>query len=162
MSLRAVMRVLATNAPGAVIAIRAAVGCVFLSEGVQKFLFSDALGAGRFAKIGIPWPHVMGSFVGGVEIVAGILVLVGLATRVAALALTIDMLVAITSTKLPILLGHGFFGFASPAADKTGFWVMMHEARTDLAMILGAAFLLWVGAGAISIDAAIARRTKGA
>ena len=28
--------------------IRLIVGCVFLSEGIQKFLFADALGVGRF------------------------------------------------------------------------------------------------------------------
>ena len=38
----------------AIIFVRIAVGVVFASEGIQKFLYPDALGAGRFAKIGIP------------------------------------------------------------------------------------------------------------
>lgn len=149
---------LATRAPRATLLVRVAVGAVFLSEGIQKFLFAEELGAGRFARIGIPWPELTGPFVGAVEIVCGALVLVGLATRPAALALSANMLVAIVSTKIPILLGHGFLGFADPSARRTGFWSMAHESRTDLAMLLGSVFLAIVGAGAWSLDARIARR----
>src|SRR5437870_6309344 len=66
-------RILATDAPAAVILVRLIVGGVFLSEGIQKFLFPDALGVGRFAKIGIPAPEVMAPFVGVCEIVCGVL-----------------------------------------------------------------------------------------
>ena len=124
----------------AIIFIRIAVGVVFASEGIQKFLYPDALGAGRFAKIGIPAPEVMGPFVGAVEIVCGVLILLGLCTRWAALPLIIDMLVALASTKLPILLGQGYLSFAAPSA-KPGLWSMLHEARTDLSMLLCSIFL---------------------
>jgi uncharacterized membrane protein YphA (DoxX/SURF4 family) len=144
-------------APRAVVLVRLAIAFVFITEGIQKFVYPEALGAGRFAKIGIPAPDAMAQFVGGVEIAAGLLVLLGLATRLGAFALVIDMIVAITSTKLPILLGHGFWGFASPAGH-TGFWAMSHEARTDIAMLLGCAFLVAVGAGTMSIDHQLARR----
>jgi len=80
----------------------------FLSEGIQKFLFADAQGAGRFAKIGIPAPNVLSPFVGCVEIVCGALLVIGLMTRFVAVPLIIDISVAIISTKLPVLLGHGF------------------------------------------------------
>jgi uncharacterized membrane protein YphA (DoxX/SURF4 family) len=153
-----VRRIFATTAPAEVILIRLVVGCVFLSEGIQKFLFPAAMAAGRFAKIGIPWPNVMGPFVGTVELVGGILVLSGLLTRVASLLLVCDMVVAITSTKLPMLLGHGLLGFADPAVDKRGFWVMAHESRVDFAMLLGALFLLLEGAGRWSLDAQIGHR----
>src|SRR5690242_7766741 len=53
-------KLLATNAPAAVILVRLIVGGVFLSEGIQKFLFPEALGVGRFAKIGIPAPEAAG------------------------------------------------------------------------------------------------------
>src|ERR671930_1548855 len=99
-------RLLTTNAPAAVILIRLIVGGVFLSEGIQKFLFPDALGVGRFTKIGIPAPEVMAPFVGVCEVVCGALFLLGLLTRFAAVTMIIDMLVAILSTKLPILLGE--------------------------------------------------------
>jgi putative oxidoreductase len=147
-----------SNARGAVILIRLVVGGVFLAEGIQKFLFPDDLAAGRFAKIGIPAPQVMGPFVGGVETVCGALVLIGLLTRLAAIPLIIDISVAILSTKIPILLGHGFWHFSLPKASSYGFWSMAHEARTDFAMLLGSVFLLIVGAGACSIDAYISRQ----
>lgn len=154
----AVERLLSSNAPRAVILVRIAVGLVFVSEGIQKFLYPDALGAGRFAKIGIPAPEVMGPFVGVIEIVCGSLFLAGLVTRLAAIPLIIIMLVAIASTKVPILLGHGYFLFAEPSIGRHGWWSMLHEARTDLSMLLGSMFLLIVGAGTWSLDAVLGRR----
>ena len=151
-------RLACPDGPPAVLLIRLAVGWIFLSEGIQKFLYHEALGAGRFTKIGIPWPDVLGPFVGGVELGAGMLVLLGLMVRPAAVALVVNMVVAFTSTKIPILLGHGFWGFAGPAGGKSGFWAMAHEGRTDLAMLLGAVFLLIVGGGRWSLDAALIRR----
>jgi uncharacterized membrane protein YphA (DoxX/SURF4 family) len=145
-----------SQAPRAVILIRVAVGLIFLSEGIQKFMYPGDLGAGRFSTIGIPAPHVLGPFVGGVETVCGALILAGLLTRLAAIPLIIDMLVAMASTKVPILLGHGYFLFADPTVSKHGLASMLHEARTDLSMLLGSIFLLIVGAGAWSLDAALA------
>ena len=149
-----------TNAPAAVILIRLVVGGVFLSEGIQKFVYPEDLAAGRFARIGIPSPQVMGPFVGAVEVVCGVLIIIGLLTRLAAIPLIIDMLVAITSTKIPILLGHGFWRFSLAKLPAYGFWPMLHEARTDFAMLLGSLFLLIVGAGALSLDARLARRNE--
>jgi putative oxidoreductase len=149
-------RLLETTAPAAVIWIRVAVAIVFVSEGIQKFLFAAALGAGRFAKIGIPVPDVMGPFIGFIEIACGALVLVGLVTRLGALLLLADMTVAILSTKIPILIGHGYWRFAAPAG-KTGLWGMLHEARTDFSMWLACLFLLLVGAGTRSLDARLGR-----
>ena len=133
-------RLLDARAPNAVVLVRLLVGSVFLSEGIQKFLFPATLGVGRFAKIGIPAPGFFGPFVGVVEIVCGALLIVGLLTRLAAIPLVIDISVAIVTTKLPMLA-------------KSGFWSMAHEARTDWCMLLGAIFLLLVGAGAWSLDA---------
>lgn len=117
-----------------IILIRIMVGVVFLSEGIQKFLFSEALGVGRFAKIGIPSPEIMAPFVGGVEIVFGTLVVLGLWTRLASIPLLIDISVAILSTKLPMF-------------SQKGFWATAHEGRTDFAMFLGLVFLLASGSG---------------
>jgi putative oxidoreductase len=141
----------ASRAPAATLLIRILVGAVFLSEGIQKFLYPGDLGAGRFARIGIPAPEVMGPFVGGVEIAAGVLVLLGLLTRLAALVLLIDISVAIVSTKVPILLGHGFWLFTLPKLPHYGFWSMAHEARTDFCMWLGCLFLILVGPGPLSL-----------
>ena len=151
-------KLIATSAPASVILIRLVVGGIFLSEGIQKFLYPAENGVGRFTKIGIPAPEVMAPFVGVVEIVCGALILIGLLTRLAAIPLIIDMLVAILSTKIPILLGHGFWGFSLRTLPYYGFWGMAHEARTDFAMLLGSIFLLIVGAGAWSLDARLGRQ----
>jgi putative oxidoreductase len=135
----------ASTGSKAILLIRVLVGWVFLSEGVQKFLFPEALGAGRFTKIGIPSPQIMAPFVGVVEIVCGALLLFGLFTRLAAVPLLIDICVALYSTKIVT--------FA-----KNGFWSTLHEARTDVSMLLGLIFLLLVGGGAWSLDARLAGR----
>ncbi len=131
--------------PRAVLFIRLMVGAVFLSEGLQKFLFPAEVGAGRFAKIGLLWPEFLGPFVGSFEVVCGALVLLGLFTRLAVIPLLTIIGVALYTTKLPILL-------------KSGIWKMAHEARTDFSMVLGALFLLAVGAGAWSLDAWLSKR----
>lgn len=119
--------------------IRIMVGLVFLSEGIQKFLFPLERGSGRFEKIGLPYPEVLGPFVGGAEVVCGTLVIMGLATRLAAIPLMVIMIVALSVTKIPIL------------ADA-GLWQALHDSRTDLSMLLGSIFLLINGGGAWSID----------
>ncbi len=127
--------------------VRMIVGGVFLAEGFQKFLFAEALGVGRFMKIGIPAPEIMAPFVGVVEIVCGALLLAGLWTRLATIPLTIDILVAIATTKIPILV-------------ERGFWAMVHEARTDYSMLLGLIVLSLIGAGRWSVDALLAQRKQ--
>lgn len=138
-------RIMTTHAPKATLLIRLAVGAVFLSEGMQKFMFPAEVGAGRFAKIGLPSPEVLAPFVASFEIVSGTMILFGLLTRVAAVPLLTIMSVAIYTTKIPILV-------------KSGFWKMAHEARTDFAMFLGSLFLLIVGAGMLSLDARLSRK----
>jgi putative oxidoreductase len=150
----------ASRAPVATILIRWIVGAIFVSEGIQKFLFPDALGVGRFIKIGIPYAEVMAPFVGAVEIICGTLLFLGLLTRLAAIPLIISMSVAVVSTKIPILLGHGYWMFHLPKASSYGFWGMAHEVRVDFAMIFGTVFLLIVGAGPWSLDALLWRAKK--
>jgi len=127
----------------AIVLIRILVGWVFLSEGIQKFLFPAALGVGRFVKIGIPRPEVMAPFVGVVEILFGALILIGLFTRLAAIPLLINICVALYVTKIVTF-------------PKNGLWSTLHEARTDVSMILGLVFLLLMGGGAWSLDAMLA------
>jgi len=148
--------VLRTHAHPAVILIRLMIGSIFVAEGIQKFLFPEALGAGRFAAIGIPQPSLTGPLVGTVETCGGLLILLGLGTRLAAVPLLVTMMVAFASTKIPVWLGHGYWRFADPAG-KHGFWAMAHESRTDIAMLLGLTFLLVVGAGSWSLDGWLVR-----
>jgi uncharacterized membrane protein YphA (DoxX/SURF4 family) len=129
------------------ILVRLMVGTVFLSEGIQKFLFPDQLGVGRFIKIGLPFPEFFGYFVPTFEVACGVLILTGLFTRLASIPLIIIMLVAIISTKIPILLNGGF-------------WKMAHEARTDWSMLLGSIFLLVIGGGKLSLDYYLSKSKK--
>jgi putative oxidoreductase len=138
-------RITDTTAPASTLLIRLAVGAVFVSEGIQKFIDPANVGAGRFEKIGFPNPSLTAQFVGTCEIVCGTLVLVGLLTRLATLPLIVIMLTAISTTKIPILM-------------EKGFWSMAHEARTDYAMSLGSLFLLIVGAGRWSLDSKMSAR----
>ena len=127
--------------------IRLMVGAVFLSEGIQKFLFGEEVGSGRFAKIGLPSPEILGSFVGTTEIIAGTLLLLGLFTRLAAIPTLVIMLVAISVTKIDIGL-------------EQGVWEMLHASRTDWSMLIGSIFLLIRGGGMASVDLQINKRCK--
>ncbi len=139
------------------ILIRLVVGGVFLNEGILKFLYPAAQAAGRFTKIGIPFPDFFGPFVATVETVCGAMVILGLLTRPAAILLFIDISVAIFTTKIPVLLGHGYLGFPLMNLDHYGFLSMVHEARTDFAMWFGLMFLLVTGPGRWSMDAGLAK-----
>lgn len=143
----------AQGGPAAIILIRLVVGGIFLNEGILKFIDPATNGAGRFANIGIPAPAFFGPFVASVEVLGGVLLILGLLTRLAALALFINISVAIFTTKIPVLLGHGYLGFSLMKVKNYGFLSMVHEARTDFAMWFGLLFLLSSGPGRLSIDA---------
>lgn len=123
----------------ATILIRLMVGVVFLSEGIQKFLFPAVRAGGRFEKIGLPSPEFLGSFVGAFEIICGALIVLGLLTRLASAITLLIMAVALASTKFEIFANEGF-------------WAMMHAGRTDWAMFLGSLFLIVKGGGTWAID----------
>lgn len=128
------------NVYSAILAIRLMIGGVFLLEGIKKFIFAEQWGAGRFMRIGIPAPHIMGPLVGAVEITCAILVLLGLRAHLAAIPLLCVICTAIATTKIPILM-------------KMGFWPMEDAARTDYSMLMGLIFLLLAGSGSLSLDA---------
>lgn len=122
-----------------VLLLRVMVGLVFISEGIQKFIYPDIRGVGRFIKIGFPAPEFLGYFVAAFEVLCGTLILLGLFTRYAVVPLIVIMLTAIVTTKIPILLNEGF-------------WEMAHAARTDWSMLIGAIVLLLSGSGKYSIE----------
>jgi len=122
-----------------VIIIRIIVGLIFLSEGIQKFMFPELDGTGRFEKIGFANPAFWAYFTGSFEIICGSLVLMGLLVRMAAIPLFIIMMTAFVTTKWPILI-------------TKGFWAMAHEYRTDFAMTLLLIHLFIYGAGSLSFD----------
>ncbi|WPU94728.1 DoxX family protein [Mucilaginibacter sabulilitoris] len=127
--------------------VRLLVGLVFLSEGIQKLLFPVANGSGRFQKIGIPYPDFFGPFVGITEIVCGLLLLIGLFGRIAAIPLLIVILTAICTTKIPELMSDGF-------------WKTAHDGKADFSMLMGLIFILIFGSGLYSLDELRNRRGK--
>ena len=127
--------------------IRFTVGLIFLSEGIQKWLFQDTLGRGRFEKLGIHPAGFWAPLTGSVEIICGLLVIVGFLTRLAVLPLLVVMIVAFITTKLPEWIDQGF-------------WIMAHDGRTDLAMTLLLIFLLIYGAGRFSLDHTLYAKRK--
>jgi putative oxidoreductase len=138
----------ATRASSAVVLIRLYVGLVFVGEGFLKFVRPDALGPGRFIKAGIPAGTFFAYLDGVFEIGCGLLIVVGLFTRLATLPMIVDMLGALGITKVPLLWGH------APLYPKEGgFWDFFHEGRLEVAMLCGSIFLLIVGAGGYSVDA---------
>jgi uncharacterized membrane protein YphA (DoxX/SURF4 family) len=151
-------RVLRTRAEGWTILILLMVGLVVcFSEGIQRLVFPAILGAGRFTNIGISYPVVMGPFVGTVEIVCGVLIILVLWTG---LPLVVIMVVAIVAIKLPIWAGHDIWIFHIPKLARYGFSSVAHEARDNFLMLLGLIYLLIAGAGAWSLDAMLAREPE--
>jgi uncharacterized membrane protein YphA (DoxX/SURF4 family) len=134
-------KLLGSEAPPSVLLVRLAVGSIFVLEGILKFTDPE-LGVNRFAKIGFPSPDALAHFVGSVEVLCGLLVVLGLATRAAVVPLLAVMATAFVSTKVPLL-------------PKKGFAFMAHEARLDLVMLLSLVFLLVAGAGPLSADARV-------
>ena len=119
--------------------IRLVVGLIFLTEGIQKYLFPDLLGTGRFLKIGFSDPAFWAYFTGAFEIVCGTLIVLGLLVRLASIPPFIIMSVAFVTTKWPILM------------DK-GFWPFAHEYRTDFAMTFLLIYLFLYAVGNQSKD----------
>jgi putative oxidoreductase len=146
------------TAPRSTLVMRLMVGGVFLSEGILKFVYPNQ-GLGRFTKLGIPMPEVTATFIGGLEIVGGILLIAGLLTRVIAIPFIVEMVVAILTTKIGLYLGTSPLPLP-PALPKVGFWAVMHEARSEYAQILTSIYLLVVGPGSWSLDALLHRRRK--
>jgi uncharacterized membrane protein YphA (DoxX/SURF4 family) len=136
------INIFSTENDNRAIIIRLIVGMIFLTEGIQKILFPDLLGTGRFLTIGFSNPAFWSYFTGTFEILCGGLILIGLITRLAALPLIIIMITAFVTTKMPILI-------------HKGIWPWAHEYRTDFAMTLLLIYLLIYGAGKWSIDSKI-------
>lgn len=104
------------------------VGLIFLSEGIQKFLFPQTLGVGRFSRIGIPYPSIMVIVVAVTEIIFGLLLTIRIRIKLAVIPLLLVIIGAIYFTKYPMY-------------KKFGFWHTAHEARTDLLMLFSLVYM---------------------
>jgi putative oxidoreductase len=121
-------------------AVRVAVATIFIRHGAQKlFVFGFAGVTGAFTHMGVPFPGFTGPFVGVLEFFGGIALLIGLLTRVIALGLAFDMLVAILLVKLK----GGFSGY-----------------ELEFMLLVSSLALALAGAGRFSVDALIAGRRE--
>jgi putative oxidoreductase len=129
----------------ALLVVRLVIGVVFIAHGWQKlFVFGPAGAGAGFASMGVPLPSITGPLVGVIECVCGAALILGLMTRVTALALACDALGA-------IIFFHAKHGFFVP----TGIEFVLTLSGTALALSLA-------GAGDFSIDALVARRRADA
>jgi len=147
-----------TDGPKSILLLRLMAGGVFFWEGLLKFVYANQ-GVGRFTKLGIPFPHFTATFIGGLEIVGGLLLLTGLTTRLIAVPFVAEMIVAILSTKIALYLGTSPLPLP-PSPPRIGPWAVLHEVRSDYAQILTVIFLLVNGPGAWSLDALLRRKRR--
>jgi uncharacterized membrane protein YphA (DoxX/SURF4 family) len=146
------------DGPKSTLLLRLMAGGVFFWEGLLKFVYANQ-GVGRFTKLGIPFPHFTATFIGGLEIVGGLLLLAGLTTRLIAIPFVAEMIVAILSTKISLYLGTSPLPLP-PAPPQVGFWAVLHEIRSEYAQILTVIFLMVNGPGEWSLDAVLPKKRK--
>jgi putative oxidoreductase len=141
-----------------IIIIRLMAGAVFFFEGILKFVYINQ-GAGRFTKLGFPFPEITAHTIATGEIIGGLLLIFGLFTRFVSFYFILQMIVAILSTKISLYFGNS--PLPLPAVPpKIGFWAVEHESRSDYSQIMACLFLLIEGAGRISIDFIISTSKK--
>jgi putative oxidoreductase len=124
--------------------IRFVVGLIFISEGVQKYLFLEVLGPAFFHEIGFKHAFFWAYFTGAFEIACGLLLLAGLFTRIATVPLFIVMITAFFTTKLPIL-------------TTKGFWEFAHDYDIDFVLTVLIVLLFMFGGGKWSADSRLFR-----
>jgi uncharacterized membrane protein YphA (DoxX/SURF4 family) len=131
--------VLNTANDNKIIFIRLIVGLIFMSEGLQKYLFLQVLGPGFFQEIGFRHAFFWAYFAGACEMLFGMMVLWGLLTRLASIPLLIIMITAFITTKIPIL-------------ETKGLWTFLHEYNTEFSLTVLLILLIIYGGGKWSAD----------
>jgi len=120
---------------------RVLVGVIMAAHGLQKLLGGPANFGQGLASLGVPLPTLMAYVVTFTELLGGILLIVGLLSRLAALLLTINLVMAILLVKVNV-------GLIASGGDEAG-------AELDLALIAGFLVVLLAGPGRLSIDHAL-------
>lgn len=141
-----------------ILLIRLMAGSVFFWEGILKFVYVNQ-GVGRFTKLGFPFPETTAHLIATGEIIGGLLIILGLFTRITTFYFIVQMIVAVLSTKIDLYFGRSPLPMP-PAPPKMGIWAVLHEIRSDYAQILTCLFLLIEGAGVRSLDFIISKSKK--
>ena len=126
--------------PLALLLLRVGVGGIFLYEGYLKLFVSPAKWLVWFPQHG--FPSYFAYLAGGMEFFGGILLIVGLVTRIAGLFLAVEMGIAVWKVNLPHSGIHNVDGYGLP-----------------LMLALASFTLAAVGAGLVSVDAATFERS---
>src|SRR5258705_6036919 len=87
-----------------ILIIRLVAGGVFFWEGILKFVYANQ-GVGRFTKLGFPFPETTAHIIAVGEIIGGLLLVLGLFTRIVAAYFIVQMVVAVLSTTISLYLG---------------------------------------------------------
>ncbi len=133
---------IARLAPLAPLVVRVIVGVIMAAHGLQKLQAGPANFGQGLANLGVPLPVFMAYVVTLSELIGGILLIIGLLSRLAALILTIDLVAAILLVKINVGL------IAPQGSGTTG-------AELDLALIAGFLVILLAGPGRLSVDHAL-------
>jgi putative oxidoreductase len=137
-----------TEAPRSVLLVRIAVGLIFFTQGILKYIDPN-IGVVRFTRIGFSHPYFTAHFVGTFEVLCGLLLLLGLGTRLVSIPLLTVIVTALATTKVPELF-----------RSNQGFWYMISDARTNFAMFCCLVFLISMGGGSWSLDARLAKHSR--
>ena len=128
----------------AILLVRVSIGLFFAVSGARKLLLSGSRQTmyETLARAKVPFPHLMTYFVSGVEFVGGSLVAAGLVASLASLALSIDMAVAILTTKLS----------AVPKGLSLFEWVDNLLYLPEVLYVLIFFWMICSGPGKLSVD----------
>jgi putative oxidoreductase len=113
--------------------VRISTGLIFAVHGYQKFMGGITGVVGFFTKLGIPAPGLMAPFIATVELLGGVLLILGLATRWVGLLLALEMIV-------------------------TGFWIQVpsrgwNASDLDRSLLAAALAMFLAGPGRAAVDA---------
>jgi putative oxidoreductase len=125
-------RVLTIDTAWGITALRLATAIIFIVAGWLKYVAGAAVVAGAFASLGVPFAALSARFILGLELVGGVLLLFGIATRWLGLLFAIESLVALLVVKPK--------------------WSGFNDGPVELMLLAGGILLFIAGPGKASVD----------